>query len=555
MANTLLTIDEITLSALDVFENRLVALKTVSQKNKAAFGKSGGKIGDTLRIRKPAQFTVRSGQAWAGQNIEEQYDTLVINYQKGIDFSMSSTERKLDLNSMTDQILKPAIVRLANQVDADILEVATKAVSQAVGTPGTTPTALSTFLSAGKLLTNQDCPRGRGERTLMLDADTEASMVGQLQTNFNPQSVVSSQTITGEMPYQVGMDWMVDQNVYTHTVGTYAGTPRVNGASQSGSSLITDGWSSTSLVVGDIFTIADVYAVNPVTKATLGDLAQFVVTANVSDTGGAITASIAINGEGITGPGSPFQNVSALPADNALITMFGATGTVSPQNIVWNRDAVTVAIVGLEKPNGVNTASVKYDDQSGVGLRYIEWYDGDTDLWKSRFDVVYGILTQRAAWAVRIAASVLFAFWLGASSASAQTIASNTTLSAALSETATTMVVGSATGFTVGRYAWTGLEAVQITSVNGTTIGINRGQLGTRQQAHATSQIVVVGGIGHFNTTDPDTKAACTAGQGDAAYQPYINVLNGMVWVCDLSSVWRGTNTSPITWDSINLTR
>src|SRR3990167_2042155 len=115
MANTFLTVDDITLSALDVFENTLVALKKCSRKHENKFGMSGGKIGDTLRIRKPAQFTVRSGQAWAGQNIEEQYDTLTINYQKGVDFSMSSVERKLDLNSMTDQILKPALVRVPDR--------------------------------------------------------------------------------------------------------------------------------------------------------------------------------------------------------------------------------------------------------------------------------------------------------------------------------------------------------------------------------------------------------------------------------------------------------
>ena len=401
MANTLLTVDDITLSALDVFENTLVALKKVSRKHENKFGAKGGKIGDTLRIRKPAQFTVRSGQAWAGQNIEEQYDTLTINYQKGIDFSMSSTERKMDLNSMTDQILKPAIVRLANEVDSDILSVATKAIYNAVGTPGTVPSTTTTFLSAGKVLTNNTAPRGMGQRHLMLDAETEASMITALQGLFQNDQKLAKQYDSGEMGYALGMAWNVDQNVYTHTVGTYAGTPLVNGASQSGSSLITDGWTSTTLKVGDIFTLDGVFAVNPVTKATLGDLQQFVVTAEVSDTAGAITVSISPS---IVGPGSAFQNVSNLPANDTPINMFGASATVSPQNVLWHKEAVTVAIVGLEKPDGVNAAAVKYDDQSGVGLRYIEWYDGDTDLWKSRFDVVYGILAQRPEWACRIAA-------------------------------------------------------------------------------------------------------------------------------------------------------
>jgi hypothetical protein len=403
MATNLAVIDDITLSALDVFENTLVAAKHCSRRLEDGFGQKGAQRGDTCRQRLPIQGTVRDGQAWAGQNIDEQYVTMVLSYQKGMDFSMSSKERKLDLNSMTDQILKPYIVRLANQVDADILQQAALNTAQAVGTPGTTPTALSTFLSAGKMLTNQTCPRGKGERWLMADADTEASMVDQLKGLFNSQSALAGQYSSAEIGYVAGMNWDVDQNVYTHTAGTYTAQGLVNGANQSGSSLITDGWTSggTALKQGDRFTIANVFDVNPVTKAKLKNLKQFILTADVSDTTGALTASIS---PAIVGPGSPYQNVDSLPANDAQLTMFSASGTVSATNMVWNAEAISLAIVPLEKPAGVNNASMKYDDQSKVGLRYIEWYDGDTDLWKSRFDVVYGILVQRPEWACAIAA-------------------------------------------------------------------------------------------------------------------------------------------------------
>jgi hypothetical protein len=269
MATNLATIDDITLSALDVFENTLVAAKRCSRKLEKGFGQKGAQRGDTCRVRLPIQGTVRTGQAWAGQNIDEQYTTMTLSYQKGMDFSMSSKERKLDLNSMTDQILKPYIVRLANEVDKDILQVASQACYQAVGTPGTTPTALSTFLAAGKKLTNQTCPRGKGQRHLMLDADTEASMVDNLKGLYQNDSKIASQYDSGEIGYVVGMNWNVDQNVYTHTAGTYTAQGLVNGANQSGASLITDTWTSggTSLKLGDRFTIASVYDVNPVTKA------------------------------------------------------------------------------------------------------------------------------------------------------------------------------------------------------------------------------------------------------------------------------------------------
>lgn len=406
MPNTLLTIDDITLSALDVFENTLVAAKNCSRDLEKGFGNKGAQRGDSVRIRKPAQFTVRTGTAWAGQAIEEQYDTLTLSYQKGIDFSMTSKERKLDLNSMTKQILKPAIVRLANEVDKDIIETVTKDTFNAVGSAGTTPSTMATYIDAGVKLTNFCCPRGRGQRNLMINAEMEGDIAFALNSYYNPQNRIGGIVESAEMEglYAAGLNWHLDQNVYTHTTGTYAGTPRIKGANQSGASLATDGWTAdaSNLVVGDRFTIADVYAVNPVTKATLADLQQFVVTADCDDTSGDMTISISPS---IVGPGSAQQNVSALPANDALITMFATTGNVFSQGIIWPREAVTLAIVPLEKPDGVNAASMKYDEQSGVGLRYIEWYDGDTDLWKSRFDVVYGLRTQRPEWTCAVAAA------------------------------------------------------------------------------------------------------------------------------------------------------
>jgi len=404
MANSVPTIDHVTLESLDIFENNLVALKCCSRKVEPLFGQRGAKRGDTIRIRKPAQFTVRTGDTWSGQDITQETTTLVLNHKKGIDFSMTSDERKLDMPELSSQILKPAIVRLANQVDADILTELSQATWNVVGAAGTSPTAYSTYRDAGVRLSNMTCPRGRGQRHLCINAEMEGDIVNAGQLFFERGSKIARQYDTAEMDgvYAAGFDWKFDQNVYVHTVGTYAGTPLVNGASQSGASLITDGWSSgaSNLNVGDRFTIANVNAVNPVTKASLGTLQFFVVTADISDTTGAMTISISPS---IVGPGSALQNVDALPADDAAITVFGATGTEYAQGLAFNSEAATVAIVPLDVPDGVNTARQKFDEKSGVGIRYAEWWDGDVDLWKSRFDVLYGIQLQRGEWACAVA--------------------------------------------------------------------------------------------------------------------------------------------------------
>lgn len=401
------TIDHVTLAALDPFEANCVALRTCSRKVEPLFGATGAKKGDSIRIRKPAQFTIRTGQNWTGQDVDEQYDTLTLNYQIGVDFEMSSAERKLDLNSLTEQCLKPATIRLANEVDRIVLRDVTRAAYHNVGTYGTTPTSTQTYIDAGTRLSDLTAPRGKGQRHMNINPDMEGTIIQTITGGIssiapyqNPAGKVSELFTNAELDgsYSHGMNWHMDQNLYVHTNGARAGTPLMNGSTSEGAtSVVTDGWTGSGAVaVGDRFTIANVFGVNPITKATYPWLQPFVVTAAGTNSSGNLTISVspAIRASGA------FQNVDSLPADNAALTFSGSASEVSTCGIVWHKNAVALAIVPLEKPDGVNQASVKYDAESGVGMRYAEWWDGDTDQWKSRFDVVFGVLLQRAEHAV-----------------------------------------------------------------------------------------------------------------------------------------------------------
>jgi len=397
------TIDHITLAALDPFEANCVALRTCSRKVEPLFGQQGAKKGDAIRIRKPAQFTVRTGTAWSGQNINEQYDTLTLNYQIGIDFEMSSMERKLDLNSLTDQCLKPAAIRLANEVDRIVLRDVALRTYLNVGTYATTPSSTATYYDAGARLSDMLAPRGKGQRHLNINPTMEGDVIQAITpAQFNPSGKVGDMFTNADLDgvYQQGWNWHMDQNLYVHTNGARAGTPLINGSTSEGAtSVVTDGWTGSGAVAeGDRFTIADVYAVHPITKARLPWLQPFVVTAAGTNSGGALTINISPT---IRASGA-FQNVNALPADNAALTFAGNASAISTIGLGWHKEAVALAIVPLEKPGGVNDASMKYDSTSGVGMRYIEQYDIDTDMWKSRFDVVFGVLLQRPEHAIAV---------------------------------------------------------------------------------------------------------------------------------------------------------
>jgi len=413
MANSFLTDDMITLEALSVFQNNLVAAKHTDRKFEGLFGNpsgGGSNKGATIRIRKPNQYTVRTGATYSASDVVDEYTSLTIDQQIGVDTFVTSADMTLSLASFSNQIIKPQVALLANYVDAYVLQNTYQATANTVGTPGTMPTALSTYLQAGAVLDQYACPRD-GQRAMILGPQMQANIVDGLKGLFNQPNKVSDQYTSGEMGKSVaGFNWDMDQNIYAHTVGPLGGTPLVNGANQGAStavtSLITDGWTASAanrLKKGDVFTIANVYAVNPVSKSSTGNLQQFVVTADTnSDASGNATIPIYPS---ILASGAQ-KTVSAAPADNAAITVLGAANTLTAQGLTWHTSAVALAFAELQKPNGVDLASTKTDKQLGISMRFVRWFDGDNDRFKARFDVLFGMKVVRPEWACRIASSV-----------------------------------------------------------------------------------------------------------------------------------------------------
>ncbi|HXG71323.1 MAG TPA: P22 phage major capsid protein family protein [Gemmatimonadaceae bacterium] len=402
MPNTFLTDDIITLEALSIFENSLAAAKHVDRSKDALFGKSegGSNRGATIRVRKPNQYTVRTGATYSAQDITDESIALTIDTQIGVDTFVTSKDMTLSLSDFSSQVIKPQVALLANKVDTDVLAAMAQTFNS-VGTPGTVPSTLATYLSAGVKLDQYACPRD-GQRAMLVGPQMQADIVDGLKGLFNAQGKIGSQFNSGEMGEAAGFNWQMDQNLYVHTVGPLGGTPLVNGAGQTGASLVTDGFTAAAalrLKKNDVFTIAGVYSVNPVSKVSTGVLQQFRVTADVSsDAAGNLTAAIepSIVTSGAT------QTVSGSPADNAAITVVGAANALAAQGIAAHKSAVALAFAELPKPQGVDLASTKTDKQLGVSMRFVRWYDGDNDRFKCRFDILYGIKVLRPEWIARV---------------------------------------------------------------------------------------------------------------------------------------------------------
>ena len=401
MANSILTIDMITRKALEILENNLVITRNVNRQYDDSFAVSGAKIGSTLRIRLPDRALVTDGAALQVQDDAEQSTTLTVASQKHIGVNFTTAELTLQLDDFAERVLKPRISQLASSIDADVAN-AYKSIFNTVGTPGTSPATALVLLQAQQKL--NESAAGMAPRYATVNPAANAGLVNGLSGFFNPTTTISQQFKNGMMGTGVlGFDEInMSQSIKVHTTGSRAGTILVNGAvsTQGQSTISIDGLTGATdtVTVGDVFTIANVFAVNPQTRESTGSLQQFVVTAAQTGVSNAL-ANMAISPPIYTST-SALATVNSFPADNAAVTFVGTASTAYPQNMIYHKDAITFATADLVLPTGVDMAARAV--HNGISLRIIRDYDINNDRMPCRIDVLYGFSTIRPQMACRL---------------------------------------------------------------------------------------------------------------------------------------------------------
>jgi len=398
MANSLLTIDMITRKALEILENNLVLTRNVNRQYDDSFAVEGAKIGSTLRIRLPDRALVTDGAALQTQDDNEQFTTLSVASQKHIGINFTSAELTMQLDDFADRVLKPRISQLASSIDADVAN-AYKAIGNSVGTPGTTPSTSLVLLQAQQKLNENAAVMS--PRYATVNPAANAGLVEGMKGLFNPTDTISKQFKNGMMGTGVlGYDEInMSQSIKQHTTGDWG-----TGISL-GSSVTAEGTSSISISftgssktwkVGDVFTIADVYAVNPQTRESTGSLQQFVVTEDLTaSTSGTLKFYPALYSSA-----HPLATVNALPVSGKTVTMLGSANSQYAQNLVYHKDAITFATADLLLPQGVDMASRAV--HNGISLRVVRQYDINNDRMPCRIDVLYGYSVIRPQMAVRM---------------------------------------------------------------------------------------------------------------------------------------------------------
>ncbi len=396
MANALLTPTAVTREALRILHQKLNFIGNINRQYDDSFAKTGAKIGDTLKIRLPNEYTVRTGATLAAQDTNELSTTLQVATQKGVDLNFTSVDLTLSLDDFSKRILDPAMSVLAANVEADALSMMLD-VYQNVNNVGSAAT-FNKVLASRKVLNDALAPMDNN-RSILLNTQDNVDIITDTKGLFQDSAAIKEQYKEGMMGRTGGYDFYENTLIQNQLTGTALSvtTYTVNGAvTADGSTAVTVASAgSTTFKKGDIFTVAGCNRVHPETKVDTGALQQFVVTADYAGGAGSLQFAPAI----YTTTGRQNVTAAGLPNGAALVKVGGASAVYKP-SLAFHKDAFTFATADLVMPSGVDFASRQVMD--GLSMRIVRQYSISNDTFPCRLDILYGYKTIRAQLAARI---------------------------------------------------------------------------------------------------------------------------------------------------------
>jgi hypothetical protein len=428
--DTLLTISDITEEALFVLENEITFCAHVDRQYDDRFGIDGAKIGDTINIRRPPRFIGTSGPNLGIEDYNQTSLPLTLGNSLGtnpygdqfhVDVAFTTKDLRLSLDKTSSNLIRPAVAAVANRIDFIGLTMAKNSTANIVGIPGTPPTSYLTYLTAKAYLQAEGAPKNSGEIVTVLEPFTSATIVDSLKGLLVPQDKIGEQYKEGVMGRAAGMGWHIDQNVISQGFGYWtagsAGTLTANTTTNAG--FVTTGWASSSTITltnsatlninqGDVLSIAGLYPVNPQNRQQYGSKTRtFVVQTSVVQTGGG-TVAVTVVPAIITA--GQFQNTVQVGATSATaaVTLYNvgvsATSQLSPQNLVYHKNAYVLGMADLPMPRSAAEGSRASSKESNLSIRVVSQYTINNDQEPMRFDALFGWAQQYQELGCRVCA-------------------------------------------------------------------------------------------------------------------------------------------------------
>lgn len=398
MSNTTLTADIIAKEAVMILENNCVMANLVHRGYEREFDKNvnGYKVGESVSIRRPTDFTIRDGRVADIQDVVEGKTTVTVDQQKGVDFKFTTEDLTLQIDQLSERVIKPAMIQLANKIDLDVL-AETKFIPKHVALDSSGMDSFADFSLAPKLMDNCSIPQEG--RFAVLTPDNHWELLGS-QTALYIQDAARGAYRSARLGMVGGVDTYMSQNVRTHTTGTRADTDLTDQtltstthtwATYKNSTSVTlhiDGTeSNATFKAGDVFTIADAWDVNPVSKERLGHLKQFVVMADAtfSGTEGDISIWPPLIGEGA----QKTVDFGESDLNSNTVTWAQAASHSLRESVFLHKNAIALTMVPMVSPPGA--VDVGRRTYKGISVRVVPYYDGTNDESNWRLDVLYGV--------------------------------------------------------------------------------------------------------------------------------------------------------------------
>jgi len=404
MANVNLTIDDITRESLRVLHQKCNFIGNIVRDYDDSFAQSGAKIGNTLRVRLPYQYTSATGatiNTTAGADSVGVSTTLTVNTQRNVPMRFTSNELTMSIDEFSSRHIEPAMAKMAAMMEYDAFNATLPSVNGAILAGANI--GFDDTMNGRAILQNNLAPMDN--RVALLDPQGMVDLVTDNKSLFNDQTEGGKQYKEGAMGRFAGFDFYENTILPVHTNGTEAGTAyKVNGAAEAktlstsdsdpnnGALTVADG--TKTITAGQVFTIGDdVYDVHPETKVSTGVLKQFTVTADATGAGDlAISPAIISSG--------PHQNVSAIPDDDDVLTFVGDASTAYKQSVLFQKGFACMGSADLVLPKGVHMASRQNYD--GISMRIVQDYDVIKDRVFTRLDCLYGFKVLQPDLAVKL---------------------------------------------------------------------------------------------------------------------------------------------------------
>lgn len=391
-SNSFATPKEFANAGLMLLKNNLVMAKLCDSEAINKEFKPG--VGSKVYVKRPPEYVIRLGPNAAPQNTIQGQVEVNLDQQAGVDVQFTSVEETLNVDSLLkSQVLDAEMATIASHVDGELVKRVNE-FHHWVGTPGELINSPSDFFLGPQRMDEMGIPANK-RNAILTPADGYA-MAGNLLVTAAQQGDIAKNALQkAEIPVMGNTKPYITQTVPSITTGTRT-NGAVKGANQNVTylavkdsytqSLIIDGVGTTNTVkAGEVFTVAGVFAINPRNKARQTYLQQFTVLADAVAVAGEVTLSVSppiiIDGA--------YQNVSAAPADDAVVTWHGAASTTYRTNAAFHKTAIKLVSAKLIMPYS-GEADYATDPDTGITIRYWRYSEGSSDTHNHRFDVLFG---------------------------------------------------------------------------------------------------------------------------------------------------------------------